>query len=278
MVVANILAWCLVLAATELPTLEVAWDVDRVEAAPGDTISVTLRAGWDGDRGTYTLRPPTPDPPRGLALGPTSTTQRLGAGRTQWVYTYRLVPTKPGNLVLPPMRLQYLARGSETWEETASQELSLSIREGKRGSRGARRTVVVLGAVAVGLAVAGSALYARHRRKRRSFGLDPLAQAALDRVAILEGTRDNAAFCQGISAAVRSYLEQKLRVDLRGKATSEALLEVKQLLPAVHWHSVREVLEACDRGRFGSIGDGETRSRILRNCRALLTGERAHED
>jgi hypothetical protein len=80
-----------------------------------------------------------------------------------------------------------------------------------------------------------------------------------------------------VSEVVRSYLAQKLGLVVRGKATTETLRDVEKLLPPDQLDSVRAVLEDCDRGRFSSIGDAEARSRILRNCMTLLTGESAHE-
>ncbi len=278
MVVASIAAWWLVLAVAEVPTLEVAWDVERLEAAPGDTVSVTLHVSWDGDRTVYALRPPAPDQRAGFLLGPTTTTQRLGTGRTEWVFTYRLVPTEPGNPVVPPMTLRYRPKGSDAWEETVSQEIPLSIRESRQRPKRTVWVVAVFGSVSAGLAVSGYLYFTRRRRRQGHRAFDPLAEEALGRIAGLESTQDHAAFCQGVSEAVRSYLEQKLGIALRGKATTEALRELKGLLLPVQLESVRDVLEDCDRGRFGSIGDRETRSRILRNCRRTLTGESAHED
>jgi hypothetical protein len=276
MVAPSIALWVLILTASDGPTLEVAWDVDRLEGTPGDTVSVSLHVGWDGDHTEYTLRPPTPDPRSGLAVGPTTTTQRLGTGRTEWVFTYRFVPTQPGDPTIPPMSLRYVTKGSDAWEETRSQEIALTIRESRQPSKPPSSVLVGVGAVTAGLALA-CYLYVAHRRKRTHRASDPLAEEALGRIAAYENIPSHVAFCQGVSEVVRSYLAQKLGLVVRGKATTETLRDVEKLLPPDQLDSVRAVLEDCDRGRFSSIGDAEARSRILRNCMTLLTGESAHE-
>jgi hypothetical protein len=275
--VLSILLWLLVLTGTETPTLEVAWDVDHLEGTPGDTVSVTLGVGWDGDHSEYALRPPTPEPPSALALGPTTTKQRLGAGRTDWLFTYRFVVREPGTSTVPPMTLRYLKKGADTWEEIVSQEIPLTIHEAGQASGTSWWLLVVAGALSVGLALTGYLWVARRRPRPRRGVSDPLAQEALDRIAALERTPGHAAFCQGVSEVVRSYLEQRVGIVLRGKATTDTVRELERRLPPPEHDAVRAVLEDCDRGRFGSIDDGEARSRILGNCRTMLSGENVNE-
>ncbi len=241
-------------------------------------MSVTLRVGWDSDHTAYTVRPPTPDPPPSLILGPTTTKQRLGTGRTDWTFTYRLVLAEPDTPTIPPMRLQYLRKGSETWEEIVSQTIPLTIHEARQEPSATRWLVVMVSTLSAGLALTVYLCAARRRATRRQEAADPLTKAALDQIAALEQSLSHTAFCQGVSEVVRSYLEQRLGIVLRGKATIETMRELKGLLPPHQQDVVREVLEDCDRGRFSSIGDDEARSRILGNCRTMFTGENANDN
>jgi hypothetical protein len=267
----------LVLAAgpASVPELEISWDVDRSAASLGDTVSVVLRVSWAGERNLYRLSPPSPEVGQHFTQGPTRTIQRLGGGRTEWVFTYRFVPVRAGDVSIPALKLRYLRAGTEFWEEALSPETRVRVAEAPTSFSGH----LWLAAVLLGAAALATILVVlrRHHAKPPGPALDAAALRALKRVRALSTYREHTGFCQQASSIVRDYLEESLGAVLRGKATGEVLRELRGALPDGMLQSVREVLEECDRGRFGGLGDADARQRILDGCTRIFTGEHGDE-
>ncbi len=274
---AFVLAWTLCLCSSvRASELEIGWDVDRLSVARDETVTVTLQISWDGNRARYRLKPPDPSGLDGFSLGQTSTTQRIGEQRTLWQFVYRFLPNRSGELRIPPLRVQYLQVGADSWEEATSEPVTVQVYETQPSAL--VPAWVPLAVLVVALVGTGSAaLMWRRRKARRATVADPVREGALRRLSALMPVGDHGKFCQQVSELLREYLEQRLGAPLRGKATAEALEAVAALLPRETMGLVRDVLQECDRGRFGAMGDQVSPERIALGCRAILTGEGTDE-
>ncbi len=197
------------LPASPPPTAD--WSLPDGPQRPGKPFTLEVRLGRPGTLDESLLQPPVLELPEGVRQQTVTAASSSAAGGRSVVYRIELVADRPGRYALDPIELRYSSPGGGP-QSTLVEGPTVEVAPAGAGAR-----PWVAGAVAV--ALAGGALWWRHRRRAPAGAPSPEARhAELERqLAVARGQRlagEPAAAFESLAELARELESEQERHDL----------------------------------------------------------------